>query len=94
MANGDGVNGTFKILGWIGGAIAFLITIYTVFHVPMVDAIDKERDCRIEGDAEIRQEVARKLDKISEQNMRTATILAELRSDMRYIKGASRECNP
>ena len=76
MSNGNGTNGTFKILGWIGGAIAFMITIYTVFHVPVLQAIDKVAECSQTRDNEIVRNVSVKLDYIISQNTDMKVALA------------------
>ena len=56
-SNGNGINGTFKILGWIAGALAFAITIYTTFHVPLTKADATETACRIKEDDRIEEKV-------------------------------------
>ena len=57
MANGNGTNGTFKIFGWIGGFVVFLLTLYTVFHQPLVKADAIEATTRINEDNRIEEKV-------------------------------------
>ena len=74
-----GMNGTIRLLAYVGGVIALLITIYTVFHVPLATAIQEEAVKRQSEDTIIRLAMAESFGEIK-------TMLAEQRADIKYIK--------
>ena len=64
MSNGNGLNGSVKLLYWAGGLIGFCLMLYTIFHVPVLEAIAKEAEARAECDKKLEDKLDIKLEKI------------------------------
>ena len=76
MANN--VNGTFKIFGWISGAVVFLILIYTTFHQPLVKAIADEAEARQEADIVVSDKIGTKIEKLQSDITDIKIMIAKL----------------
>ncbi len=61
---GSKVNGSMKLISWTIGIVVFLITIYSVFHVPLVKAIADEAEARQAGDTTISEKIGTKIEKL------------------------------
>lgn len=75
----NGMNGSMKLITWVGGVVGLLITIYVTFHQPLANAIAKESEIRQACDMEISKEQTK-------VNQEILICLSELKSDIKYIK--------
>ena len=76
--NGNGVTLMLKIAGTVVGVVTVLITIYVVFHQPLVYAIDKEKDERLKDLIEVRKDIQLVCIKQYEQSIRNTKQYSEL----------------
>lgn len=82
----NGMNGTMKLLGWVGGIVGLLITIYCTFHVPLVSAINDEVKTRQSEDIRIQRELSQCIATNKDTLAEIKIMLAEQRADIKYIK--------
>jgi hypothetical protein len=83
---GNGINGGMKIISWTGGVVALLITIYATFHVPLSNALQETKAYCASEDTAIRKELAAVCLKNSEDHSEMKTMLAEIKTELRYIR--------
>lgn len=96
-SNGNGTNGTIKVLGWIGVTVVtiltLVITIYNTFHVPLADAINCEKETRASEDVAIRKELVQNYAEASSARTEIILALRDIQNDLKYIRRTSTE-NP
>ena len=86
MVGMSDMNGSMKLIGWVGGIVALLITIYATFHVPLSNAIQDTKSYCAAEDVVIRKEITAVCMENARDHGEIKTLLAEIKADLRYLK--------
>jgi hypothetical protein len=86
MGSDNGLNGSMKLISWVGGIVGLLITIYSVFYVPQNKAIAAESLLRQQGDDEIRKEQMVCVKEQTNVNQQILLALQDIKTEQRVTK--------
>lgn len=81
----NGMNGAMRLIGWTVGIISLLITIYLVFHVPLVNAIANEASLRAIEDTLLRKEISAMGLENSKEHGDIKGMLTEIKTELKYF---------
>ena len=92
MKNGNNVYKiVIGVIIFVVGVLGISITIYSTFHVPLANAVAKEKDERIKEDTCIRKEFMGCVTRQQETNSQMLVKLTEIQSDLKYLKRREHE---
>ncbi len=82
----NGMSATIKIIVFVLAVLGSAITIYTVFHVPLVNALAEEKSSRQIEDAKIKETFIEAVQEQQKTNGETNVVLAKILVELSYIK--------
>lgn len=87
-SNGNGTTTTIKVIMFVLAVLGSGITVYSVFHVPLVRAVEEERSCRQIEDIRLTSALTDAIQEQQKTNETTNVILAKLLTKVEYIERA------
>ena len=81
--NGNGTSGAIKIILFVGAVLGTGITIYSVFHAPLVQAIAQESTIRQEKDDKLEKELNLCVREQMITNQQILVTLAEIKTEIK-----------
>ena len=86
MKNGNGTKSAITIVLFVGAILGSAITIYSVFHVPLVRAIEEEKEYRQEKDVELQRQLTEAIQEQQKTNEKTNVLLNVIATKLEYIQ--------
>ena len=81
-----GKDNAMKLIGFVVGIVAVLITVYSTFHVPVSNAIQDTKAYCVKEIAEVRKEQQLFCSENSKDHSDIKVTLAEIRADLKYLR--------